>query len=94
MSKSTQAPAGTGRSSLSGSAGIEAMVARTAPAVLALLADGVPRSRAAIVAALADRQPREDVIRTLLRLAVTGRVLESGHKYRLRAAAGQDVEKG
>ena len=66
------------------------MVARTAPAVLA---DGVPRSRAAIVAALAERQPREDVIRTLLRLAVTGRVLESGHKYRLPAAAGQGLKK-
>jgi hypothetical protein len=93
MSKSTQAPAGNGRSSLSGSAGIDAMVARTAPAVLALLADGVARSRAAIVAALADRQPSEDVIRTLLRLAVTGRVLESGHKYRLPAAPGQGVEQ-
>jgi hypothetical protein len=93
MPKSRAAPAGNDRPFLSGSAAVEAMVARTAPAVLALLADGVARSRAAIVAALADRQPREDVIRTLLRLAVTGRVLESGHKYRLPAAPGQGVEQ-
>jgi hypothetical protein len=34
------------------------------------------------------------MIRTLLRLAVTGQVLESGRKYSLRATAGQGVEKG
>jgi hypothetical protein len=39
------------------SADTDAMVARVAPAVLALLGDGVPRSRRAIVAALADRHP-------------------------------------
>src|SRR3954468_7835462 len=38
-----------------GSAEINAMVARVAPAVLALLADGTPRSKAAIVEALAGR---------------------------------------
>jgi hypothetical protein len=40
---------------LSGSAAIEAMVARTAPAILKLLGDGVARSKSAIIAALADR---------------------------------------
>ena len=62
------------------SADMDAMVARVAPAVLALLGDGVPRSRRAIVAALADRHPRDEVARTLMRLAVTGRLAEAGGK--------------
>ena len=68
------------------------MVARVAPAVLALLGDGVPRSRRAIVAALADQHPKEEVKRTLMRLAATGRVAESGGKYALAApeAAGRE----
>ena len=66
-----------------GSAEIGAMVARTAPAVLELLADGVPRRRAAIVAALAGRHAKDDVVRTLMRLAVTGRLVETGGKYTL-----------
>jgi hypothetical protein len=49
-----------------GSAEIAAVVARTAPAVLDLLADGRPRPRAAIVAALAGRHAKEDVVRTLM----------------------------
>jgi hypothetical protein len=65
------------------SADTDAMVARVAPAVLALLGDGVPRSRRAIVAALADRHPRDEVARTLMRLAVTGRLAEAGGKYTL-----------
>ena len=65
----------------SGSAEIEAIVARTAPAVLGLLADGVPRTRAAIVAALAGRHGRGDVVRTLMRLSVTGRPDEGGGRY-------------
>ena len=75
-----------------GSAEIAAAVARTAPAVLDLLADGVPRSRAAIVAALADRHAKDDVVRTLMRLAVTGRLVEAGGKYTL--ATGPDPEPG
>jgi hypothetical protein len=73
-----------------GSAEIAAVVARTAPAVLDLLADGVPRRRAAIIAALADHHPKDDVVRTLMRLAVTGRVDESGGKYTLAAAPGPE----
>ena len=65
------------------SADTDAMVARVAPAVLALLGDGVPRSRRAIVAALADRHPRDEVARTLMRLAVTDRLAEAGGKYAL-----------
>jgi len=58
-----------------------AMVARVAPAILALLADGVPRSRRAIVAELAGRHLKDEVQRTLMRLAVTDRVVETGGKY-------------
>jgi hypothetical protein len=53
------------------------------PDLLALLGDGVPRSRATIVAVLADRHPKDDVRRTLMRLAVTGRLVETGGKYTL-----------
>jgi len=59
------------------------MLERTAPAVLELLADGVPRSKRAIVAALADRHDKQDLVRTLMRLAVTSRVIEHGGKYTL-----------
>jgi hypothetical protein len=62
---------------------MDATVARVAPAVLALLGDGVPRSRRAIVAALADRHPKDEVVRTLMRLAVTGRLTEAAGKYAL-----------
>jgi hypothetical protein len=62
---------------------MDTTVARVAPAVLALLGDGVPRSRRAIVAALADRHPRDEVARTLMRLAVTDRLAEIGGKYTL-----------
>ena len=66
-----------------GSEAINATVARTALAVLELLADGVPRSKPAIVEALAGRHDRQDVIHTLIRLAVTGQVDEAGGKYTL-----------
>ena len=92
MPRSTQAPAGA--SALSGSAEIDAMVARTAPAVLALLRDGVPRARSTIVTALADRHPKEDVVRTLMRLAVTGQLVETERKYTLGPAPETDVEAG
>jgi hypothetical protein len=64
------------------------MVARTAPAILELLQDGAPCSRSAIIAALADRHPKEDVIRTLMRLAVTGQLLETERKYSLGSTPG------
>jgi hypothetical protein len=72
---------------------IDAMVARIAPAVLALLTDGVPRSKRAIVAALADRHPKDEVARTVMRLAVTDRVVEGGGKYTLPQAE-ESAEKG
>jgi hypothetical protein len=87
MPKSTAAPARNSRPPLSGSAEIEAMVARTAPTILDLLGDGTARSRNTIIAALADRHPKEDVVRTLMRLAVTGQLVETERKYRLGATA-------
>ena len=69
-----------------GSEAINATVARVAPATLELLADGVPRSRPAIVEALAGRHARDDVVHTLIRLAVTGQVVETGGKYTLAAS--------
>jgi len=64
-----------------GSEGINATVARVAPAILGLLADGVPRSRPAIVEALAGRHDKQDIAHTLIRLAVTGQVVETAGKY-------------
>jgi Asp/Glu/hydantoin racemase len=84
MPHSKEAPAKSSRTSpLSGSAEIDAMVARTAPSVLELLGDGTPQARSAIITALADRHPKEDVVRTLMRLAVTGQLVETGRKYSL-----------
>jgi hypothetical protein len=42
-----------------------------------------------ILAALADRHPREDVKRTLMRLAVTERLVETGGRYTLPAPASE-----
>ena len=63
------------------------MVERTAPSVLALLADGAAHPRSAIIAALADRHSKEDVVRTLMRLAVTGQLNEANRKYSLASAS-------
>ena len=60
--------------------------ARVAPAILELLGDGVPRTKAIIVEALAGRHSKDDVVRTLIRLAVTGQVSETGGKYVLATA--------
>jgi hypothetical protein len=67
------------------SAGIDAMIDRVAPAILELLADGIPRSKAEIVAALAERHDRQDVISTLMRLTVTDELEQVGSKYTLAA---------
>ena len=66
-----------------GSDAVNATVARVAPAVLELLDDGVPRSKPAIVEALAGRHDKDDVVHTLIRLAVTGQVVEIGGRYTL-----------
>ncbi len=64
----------------SSSADLDDAIERVTPAVLALLGDGVPRAKAAIIAALADRHPKDDVRRTLMRLAVTEQLVEKRGK--------------
>jgi hypothetical protein len=71
-----------------GSAELNAMVERVAPSILALLADGVPRTKPVIVAALAGRHDKQDVVHALIRLAVTDQVEETSGKYALAAACG------
>jgi hypothetical protein len=68
------------------SADLDAAIARVAPDVVALLGDGVPRSEATIVAALAGRHPKQDVRRTVMRLAVTEQLVEKDSRYTLPAA--------
>ena len=88
MPHSKEAPARSRRTSpLSGSAEINAMVAHTAPAILELLGDGTPRSKNTIITALAELHPKEDVVRTLMRLAVTGQLNERQGKYSLASEA-------
>ena len=65
---------------------------RIAPSILELLGDGIPRSRRAFVAALADRYPKEEVELTLMRLAVTGRILAASGKYTLPPATEPDQD--
>jgi hypothetical protein len=66
---------------------LNAAIARVAPDVLALLADGVPRTEAAIVKALAGRHPKQDVKRALARLNVLGQIELRDSKYVLAAPA-------
>ena len=77
-------------SALTGSAELHAMVTRVAPAILGLLADGVPRTQAAVVAALVGRHDKRDVVSALTRLNVTGEVVEAGSKYTLGLAGSDD----
>ena len=74
-----------------GSAELNAMVERVAPSILELLGDGVPRTKPAIVEALAGRHNRQDVVHALIRLAVTGRVEETGGKYTLASEPAPGV---
>ena len=58
-----------------------AMVARIAPAIFKLLSDGLPRTRHEMVEALAPQHAKDEVKRTIMRLSVTGRVVETKNKY-------------
>ena len=62
---------------------LEATIAATAPSILRLLEDGVPRSRRTLVQALAASHGKADVTCTLMRLAVTGRLDEAHGRYSL-----------
>jgi hypothetical protein len=76
-------------SAFTGTAESNAMIERVASDILALLADGAPRSAAAIAETLAGRHDRQDVLLTLIRLSVTGEVDDGSGKCRL-AAPGED----
>ena len=52
------------------------LVACIAPSILELLDDGIPRSKRAFVAALAERHAKDEVVRTLMRLAVIGQLMD------------------
>jgi hypothetical protein len=71
------------------SADLNIVIARVAPDVLALLGDGVPRSEATIVAALVGRYPKQDVRRTVMRLAVLEQLVEKGGRYTLPATEAE-----
>ena len=68
-----------------GSAAVHALIDRVTPSVLALLADGVPRTKGVIVQALAGRHGAEAVALALIRLSVSGEVEQAGSKYTLAA---------
>ena len=69
-----------------------AMVVRIAPSILELLGDDIPRHKRTIIAALAEQHEKDEVVRTLMRLAVIGQVVDVDRKYGLPAATeqGQD----
>ena len=67
-----------------------AMVARIAPAILKLLSDGLPRSKHEILEALAPRHAKDEVKRTIMRLSVTGRLVETKNKYSLTPLSEPD----
>jgi hypothetical protein len=71
------------------SADFDAVIARVTPDILALLGDGMPRSRGTILTALADRHPKDDVRRTLMRLDVVGRLAMQGSRYTLPMAKAE-----
>ena len=72
------------------SADANAMIARTTPAILELLGDGVARNKKAIVAALAGYHTKDEVVCALMRLAVTGQVVNVDRRYSLGPATGPD----
>jgi cell division inhibitor SulA len=75
------------------SADLDAAIERVMPEVLALLADGVPRTEAAIVAALADRHSKQDVMLTLMRLDVLGQLVGQGRWYLVATPSSEPAER-
>jgi hypothetical protein len=67
------------------SSDLNAVIEWIAPDVLALLADGVPRTEAEIITALGGQHPGKDVRLTLMRLDVLGRLDLQGRRYALPA---------
>jgi hypothetical protein len=56
---------------------------------LATQGGGVLRNRATTITALAGRHPKDDVRRTVMRLAVTEQLVEKGGRYTLPAPASE-----
>jgi hypothetical protein len=73
---------------------LEAMLARTMPVVLGLLADGVPRSKRAIVAALRDRHDKKEVGYAVMRLSGTGCIVERNGGFTLPAEGAELTDAG
>jgi hypothetical protein len=73
---------------LTGTADLNATIERVAPAILALLADGVPRREATIVETLTGRYAEDDATLAPIRLAVTERARETGGKSMMETATG------
>src|SRR3954462_2981380 len=71
-----------------GSAAINAMVARVAPAILELLADGAPRTKPAIVEALAGRHDCQEPGRGARAHPARGDRPSGGERREVRAGAG------
>jgi hypothetical protein len=72
--------------SAAATADLDAAFARVTPDLLRLLADGMPHPEAAITKALAERHDQQDIRHMLLRLAVTGGLVEHGGKFSLPQA--------
>jgi hypothetical protein len=68
---------------------LKARIERVTPDVLMVAAD-VPRSKDEIIAALAGRHPRNDIKRTIARLAVLGQLDVLGGKYVLSREPEED----
>jgi hypothetical protein len=66
---------------LPSSADRNAAIERVEDDVLTLVADDVPRSKDEIIAALGARHRRNDIKRTIVRLAVSGQLDVLGGKY-------------
>jgi hypothetical protein len=64
------------------------MDTQATPDMLDLLRDGVPRIKKAILAVLVGRRPKENIGCTLMRLAVTGQLVDIGSKCILAPDGG------
>ena len=76
-------------SALTGSAELNATIERVAPDILALLATACRAPRRPSSRRWPGGMTAEDVVLALIRLAVTGQVVETGSKYTL-GPAGED----
>jgi hypothetical protein len=74
-------------------ADLAAVIVRVTPDVLALLSDGVPRTKRTIVAALADRHAKQDATLTLMRLDVLGQLVRQGSRYLVATPASEPAER-